>query len=325
MVLVTGGTGFIGAYIIKELISKGYSVRGIRRGQTVPSFIDPFIMNQVQWVECDVLDVVGLEEVMEGIEYVIHAAGKVSFRSTDKEQLYRVNIEGTANVVNAALNRNIKKLVHISSVASIGRKADGSEVDETKQWEDNKLNTPYAISKYQGELEVWRGLAEGLPAVVLNPSIVIGFGNWNNSSCAIFRQIYEGFSWFTNGITGFVDVEDTARASVLLMESSVSAERYIINGENLKFRDVFNAIADGFGKKRPTREATAFLSGLAWRLEKIKSWFGKDPLLTRESARVGRSATRFSNKKILKQLPGFAFTPLESSITAACKRYALEL
>src|SRR5688572_10182414 len=147
MVLVTGGTGFIGAYIIKELISKGYSVRAIRRGITVPNFIDSSILNQVQWVEGDILDVVSMEEAMTGVDYVIHAAGKVSFKSSDTAQLYQVNIEGTANVVNAAIVQNIKKLVHLSSVGSIGRKSDGSEVDENKEWEVNKHNTPYAISK----------------------------------------------------------------------------------------------------------------------------------------------------------------------------------
>ena len=325
MVLVTGGTGFVGAYIIKELISRGYAVRAIRRGHSTPFFIAPEIMEKVEWVEGDVLDVVGLDEAMVGIDYVIHAAGKVSFRASDKEELYRVNIEGTANVVNTSLAHKIKKLVHISSVASIGRKSDGSEVNENKQWEENKHNTPYAISKYQGELEVWRGIAEGLPAVILNPSIVLGFGNWDNSSCAIFRQIHDGFPWYTNGVTGFVDVEDTAMATVLLMESSINAERYIINSDNRAFRDIFNAIADGFHKKRPSRQATAFLSEVAWRLEKVKGWFGKDPLLTRESAKVARSATRFSNKKILKDLPGFTFTPLETTIHAACKLYAAQL
>jgi nucleoside-diphosphate-sugar epimerase len=322
MVLVTGGTGFIGAYIIKELISKGYSVRAIRRGLSVPNFIDSSIFKQVQWVEGDILDVVSLEEAMTGVDYVIHAAGKISFKSSDTAQLYQVNIEGTANVVNAAITQNIKKLVHLSSVGSIGRKGDGSEVDENKQWEDNKHNTPYAVSKYQGELEVWRGMAEGLHAVILNPSIVLGYGDWNNSSAAIFKQVYNQFRWYTNGVTGFVDVEDTARVAVLLMESSLRDERYIINGDNWSFRQLFNTIADGFNKKRPSTEATPFLSGIAWRFEKLTSWFGTEPLLTRETAKVALSATRFSNKKIIKDLPGFQFTPLEASITNACKQYA---
>jgi len=321
MVLVTGGTGFLGAYIIKELISKGYAVRAIRRGLTVPYFIDSSILSQVQWVEGDILDVVSLEEAMTGVESVIHAAGRVSYKPSDSALLYQVNIEGTANVVNGALAQNISKFVHISSIASIGRKGDGTVVDEDKQWEDNKHTTPYAVSKYQGELEVWRGIAEGLPGVILNPSVILGYGNWNNSSAAIFKQVYNQFRWYTNGITGFVDVEDTARAAVLLMESSINGERYIINGDNWSFRQLFNAIADGFGKKRPSTEATPFLSGIAWRLEKVKSWFGSDPLLTRETAKVGLSATRFSNKKILKDLPGFQFTPLETSITNACKQY----
>ncbi|HSB92630.1 MAG TPA: NAD-dependent epimerase/dehydratase family protein [Flavitalea sp.] len=321
MVLVTGGTGFIGAYIIKELISKGYAVRAIRRGVSLPYFIDSTVFNQVEWVEGNILDVVSLEEAMTGVDSVIHAAGKVSYKPSDSALLYQVNIEGTANVVNVAVAANVKRFVHISSIASIGRKADGSEVDENKEWEDNKHNTPYAVSKYQGELEVWRGIAEGLSAVILNPTIVLGYGNWDNSSAAIFKRVYNEFRWYTHGVTGFVDVEDTARAAVLLMESSHNGERYIINGDNWSFHQLFNTIADGFNKKRPSTEATPFLSGIAWRLEKLKSWFGADPLITRDTAKVGLSSTRFSNKKILKALPGFTFTPLDSSISKACMQY----
>ncbi|MBL0267519.1 MAG: SDR family NAD(P)-dependent oxidoreductase [Chitinophagaceae bacterium] len=321
-VLVTGGTGFLGAYIIKELISKGYSVRAIRRKASLPSFIDPAILQKAEWVEGDVLDVISLEDALQGIDMVIHSAAVVSFLKNERKQMYQVNVDGTANVVNMALEQNIRKLVHISSVAALGRTSSGGHVDEEKKWEDSRINTHYARSKFKAELEVWRGIGEGMEAVILNPSTILGYGDWNSSSCAIFKNIYKGFPWYTPGINGFVDVEDVARAAVLMMESDISGQRFIVNGENWPFKQLQETIADGFGKKRPSKKASPFLLGLAWRMEKFKSLFsGKKPLLTKESAKVACSQTFFENQKILDALPGFSFTPLLNTIQKACEKY----
>lgn len=321
-ILVTGGTGFLGSYIIRELISHGYAVRAIRRGIKRPGWIDTAVLQQVEWVEGDILDVVSLEDAMEGVDTVIHAAAIVSFSKKDREQMYQVNVEGTANVVNIALEKNIRRLVYISSVAALGRTLTGGLVDETKKWEDTKVNTHYARSKFKAELHVWRGISEGLEAVILNPATILGYGDWQQSSCAIFRQVYEGFRWYTSGVNGFVDVEDTARAALLLMESGISEQRYVVCGDNMSFRQLQQLIAEGFGKKGPDREAGPFLLQLAWRLEQLKARFtGKKPLLSRESARVAVSQTRFSNAKILQVLPGFSFTPLEESVKKACAAY----
>lgn len=326
MVLVTGGTGFLGAYIIKELVNKGHSVRAIRRGNTNPFFISPDITAKVEWIPGDILDPVGLEEAMEGTEAVIHAAAKVSFIGRERRQMLKTNIEGTANVVNAALEKNIKKLVYISSVAALGRSANGATVNEGRQWEETRLSTHYAVSKYHAEMEVWRGIGEGLNAVIVNPSTIIGYGDWNTSSCAIFKSTYHEFPWYTNGVNGFVDVEDVARAIVLLLESPISAERFVISGDNWSFRQLFDAIADGFSKKHPSREATPFLGALAWRLEKLKSGFtGKPALLTRETAKIAQSRTYFDSSKIKQYLPGFAFTPLQQTIRQACLAYLQNL
>lgn len=321
-VLVTGGTGFLGAYILQELVQKGYAVRAIQRNQNFPFYIPASILKQVEWVQGDVLDVVSLHEAMDGVDSVIHAAGKVSFLSKERHEMFRINVNGTANVVNAAIERNIQRFVHISSVAAIGRTASDDKVAEGKKWQPSEWNTPYAVSKYQAEMEVWRGLAEGLNAVAVNPSIILGYGDWSTSSCAIFKSIHDGFPWYTSGITGFVAVEDVARAVVMIMESDVSGERFIINNDNWTFQQLLNTIADGFGKKRPHKEATRFMGAVAWRLEKVKSFFtGSTPLLTRHSARVGHSRTYFDNQKILQQLPQFSFTPLQQSIERACKLY----
>jgi dihydroflavonol-4-reductase len=321
-VLVTGGTGFLGAYIIKALVEKGYTVRAIRRTAQLPAYISPEIFSKVEWVAGDVLDVISLEEAMDGMDIVIHSAAVVSFVNKGRKKMYQVNVDGTANIVNTALEKNVKRLVHISSVAALGRTMGGGHVNEEKKWEESKANTHYAKSKYKAELEVWRGMAEGLDAVILNPSTILGYGNWNEGSSAIFKNIYKEFKWYTPGVNGFVDVEDVARVTLLLMESDISEERFIVNGDTWSFRQLQDTIADGFHKKRPGRLATASLLGIAWRIEKLKSVFtGKKPLLTKESARVAVSKTWFENDKLLKAFPGFSFKPLEETIKKACEKY----
>jgi dihydroflavonol-4-reductase len=322
MILVTGGTGFLGAYIIKELVENGYSVRAIRRSSALPFYISKDIFNKVEWAEGDVLDIVSLENAMTGADSVIHSAGVVSFVKSERKRMYKVNVEGTANIVNIALEKNIRRLVHISSVAALGRSMTGGHVNEEKKWEETKANTNYAKSKYKAELEVWRGISEGLNAVIVNPSTILGFGDWNTSSCALFKKVYNEFGWYIPGINGFVSVEDVSKAVVLMMESNISGERFIINGENWNFKKLQDTIADHLGKKHPTHEVTPFLMTLASGMEKMKTFFtNKKPLLTKESTRVAFSKTYFENDKILKALPGFSFTPLEQAIKMACEKY----
>ena len=322
MILVTGGTGFLGSYIIKHLIEKGHQVRALRRNNKLPFWLDAAVFDKVEWVEGDVLDIVSLEEAMEGVEAVIHSAAVVSFLKKERKQMYQVNIDGTANVVNVMLEKNINRLVYISSVAALGRTAGGGHVNEERKWEDSKINTHYAITKHKAEMEVWRGMAEGLNAVILNPSTILGFGDWSSGSAAIFKNIYKGISWFTPGVNGFVDVEDVAIVTERILNTDISEQRFIVNGHTWAFKKLQEAIAENFGKKKPTRAANPFLLGIAWRMEKIKSFFtGQKPLLTKESAKVACSKTWFENDKLLAALPGFSFRPLEETIKKACEQY----
>jgi dihydroflavonol-4-reductase len=322
MVLVTGGTGFLGSYIIKELVERNYPVRAIRRSRKIPFYIPGRIFEKVQWVEGDILDPVSLEEAMINIDAVIHSAAIISFHKADKKKMYQVNVQGTANVVNAAIEKNISRLVHISSVAALGRSKSGGHINEEREWQQSNINTHYAISKYKAEMEVWRGIGEGLSAVIINPSTVLGYGDWDTSSCRIFKTVYNEFPWYSTGINGFVDIEDVARTTVLLMQSDIREQRFIANGDNWSFQQLLNTIADGFGKKHPHRRATPFVGSLAWRMEKFKTLFsGEMPLLTRESAKVAHSHTFFENDKLLKAFPQFSFTPLQESIQKTCKKY----
>lgn len=321
-ILVTGGTGFVGAYIIKTLIEKNYQVSAIRRSNQLPFYIPSSIFEQVDWKNGDILDVVSLQDAMTEMDAVIHSAGVVSFAKKDRKKMYQVNVDGTANVVNMALEKNVPRLIHISSVAAVGRTASGGKVSEEKQWEDSNVNTHYARSKFKAELEIWRGAGEGLSTLILNPSTVLGYGDWNSGSCRIFKNIYDEFPWYTQGVNGFVDVEDLAHVVETLLQSNFSEERFIVNGETWSFQHLMERIAYHFKKKAPTRKASDWMMSMAWRMEKFKSLFtGEDPLLTKESAKVAISKTWFLNDKLLNAIPGFSFRPMEETIQMACEKY----
>ena len=320
MVLVTGGTGLLGSYLIKDLASKGKSIKALYR-KDIPAEIS----HSARWIKGNILDVMLLEELMEGVEQVYHCAGLVSFTPEKESELHKINAEGTANVVNAALNAAVKKMVHVSSVSALGRKRDGMVVKEEVGWDESNNISNYGRSKYFGELEVWRGISEGLNAVIVNPTIILGSGNWNTGSSAIFKNVFNEFPWYTNGISGFVDVKDVTKAMMELMDSDISGERFILNAENKSYKEVFTEIAKCFGKRPPHRLATPFLAGVAWRIERIRNKLsGSEPLLTRETAATARLKVYFDNSKIKKFLPGFEFLPLSKTIEQYCKEYLIQ-
>jgi nucleoside-diphosphate-sugar epimerase len=317
MILVTGGAGLLGKELIAQLLAKGKAVTAIYNKTFLPDFNSPLL----QQYPCSILDVAGLEEIMQqqNIQQVYHCAAIVTFNPSRKQELFKINIEGTANVVNAAINSGVKKMLHVSSVAALGRIRENEFINETMNWSEATSNSNYGKSKYLGELEVWRGIGEGLEAVIVNPTIILGDGDWDAGSSKIFKSVYEEFPWYAEGVTGFVDVRDVVKAMITLMESAISAERFIISAENKSYRQLFDLIAKAFGKKPPHKKATPLLGAIVWRWEAIKSLFtGNDPLVTKETAITALTKANFDNSKLGKFLPGFQYTPLEESINYTC-------
>ena len=314
-ILITGATGLVGNELLRQLLDAGFKVRAIYNS-TPLSLSHP----SLEIIQCDILDVEGLEEAMADVTHVYHCAAIVSYDHKDKHQLLKINIEGTANVVNACIDAGVKKLVHVSSVAALGRIRKGEMVSEKMSWTEETSNSIYGKSKYFGELEVWRGIGEGLKAVIVNPSLILGGDNWETGSSAIFKNAYNEFKWYTDGISGFVDVKDVARAMILLMNSEITAQRYILNAENLPYKEIFSAIASCFDKEPPYKKVTSFLAEMIWRIEAIKTRFtGEKHLLTKETARTAQAKVYFDNSKILSALPQFRFTELKETIDHTCK------
>lgn len=315
-ILVTGGAGIVGSELIHQLLDKEEKVLAIYHSTPIPISHPSLRVEQG-----DILDVDHLEEIMQEITHVYHSAALVSYDPKDKQQLLKVNIEGTANIVNACINAGVEKLIHVSSVAALGRNREGQMVNEKMKWTEETSNSIYGKSKYYAEMEVWRGIGEGLKAVIVNPSLILGGDSWETSSASIFKNVYNEFPWYTEGVSGFVDVRDVARVMILLMDSNITAERFILNGENVSFKEVFSMIAKCFGKKPPYKKVTPFLAEVVWRIEAVKSTLtGKRHLLTRETVRTALKKVYFDNSKILNALPEFHFTKLKDTIEFTCER-----
>ncbi len=311
MIFVTGASGLVGSHLVQSLLSKGKKVRALYR-QAVPVFAGA---EQCDWVKGDILDPIGLNEALEGVDYVYHCAAIVSFAPGAAAKMLHSNVEGTANVVNACLTQKVKKLIFVSSVAALGRIRETEAIDESMHWTPETSNSVYGQSKYLAELEVWRAMEEGLPMAIVNPVIILGAGDWNNGSSGIFKSAYNEFPWYTSGMSGFVDVLDVVDAMQLLMESDITGQRYVLSADNLAYRSLFNSIATAFNKRLPTKKVTPLLAGIVWRLEAIKGFFTrKAPLLTKETAATAQATVRFNNQKFLTAFPNFQYRKLEDTI-----------
>ena len=316
MILVTGATGFLGAELVKQLTDQNISVRAIRRSSSkIPALLANNTL--VSWHIADVNEPEDLADAFEGITKVYHCAATVSFDPKDKAKLLKINIEGTANIVHLCIEHHAR-LLHVSSIAALGFPKRDELISEKHFWDYDPKAHHYAISKYQGEMEVWRGIAEGLDAVIVNPAVIIGKNAGFNGSGAIFKLVKEGLRFYTDGATGIVDVEDVVKCMILLMESDINAERYTLSADNLHYKDFFAQIAKGFGIEAPSTEAKRWMLGIAWRAAKLASLFtGKPAALTKDAARSSFNLSYYTNKKITDTF-NFKFKPLNQSIAEVC-------
>lgn len=314
-VFITGASGLLGSHLTKKLSQQNIKIKALYRSEI------PFHGLNIEWIKGDLFDTELLEEILYDVDEVYHCAGKVSFNPKVKKQLFKTNVEGTANIVNACLLSGVKKFLHVSSVSALGRLRENVIVTEEMQWSEETSNSVYGESKYLAEMEVWRGIAEGLNAVIVNPTIILGAGDWNNGSTEIFKTGYKEFPYYSEGITGFVDVEDVATAMIALMNSNICKERFIINAENISYKDLFDLIAEAFHKNPPHKKVTPLKAALVWRAEAMRSLFtGKAPFITKETAQTALAKVYFDNSKLLKALPSFSYTPLKVSVKRICNQ-----
>jgi len=323
MILVTGATGLLGRHLLASLVADGQPVKALYRNTSKRRIIESF--PEVTWVECDILDVIGLEDVFSNVKQVYHCAAMVSYDPKLSDKMIHTNVVGTRNVVNAALESKVDKMIYVSSIAVLGKPPKISVISEDNDHFVPEIATPYAISKFESEKEVFRGMAEGLNAAVVNPSVILGEGDYEVGTSAFFSRANKEARFYTHGATGFVDVLDVVEAMRLLMDSTVCGERFILSGENTSYRQIMDWISEALSKKKASQYAPPFLAKIIWRLEAIRAFFTqKSPLITKHTARSAHQISQYASDKFLKVFPEFTFTPMVDTIARIAQDFKKE-
>jgi len=324
MILVTGATGLVGSQLLLSLAKGNAQVRALKRPGASMDVVRLAFRNElplfekVEWMEGDVNDLFSIEDAFRDVKEVYHCAAKVSFIPAEFRQVLKTNTEGTANMVNMALAASVEKFCHVSSTAALGRSAPGEELTEETTWTTSRYNSGYAISKYGAEREVWRAMEEGLNAVIVNPSIVIGPGDLRTGSSMLFGAVKDGLRFFPTGSSGFVDVRDVVTSMTRLMHEEAWGQRFIVSSQNVSYREIIDEIATCFGKKRPTITVGKTLAEIGWRAEWLRTLITRSqPMITKETARNGTNHWNYSNAKIASRI-NMKFIPVSESIKWTC-------
>ena len=336
MILITGATGLIGSHLLYCLLSDGGDepIRIVVRNRSriegilrVFRCYDPSwsaLPDRVEVVEGDLFDGDEVSVFLEGVNRVYHCAAVVSFSPRDRYRLIEGNTELTANLVNGMLAMGVRRLVHVSSTSATGRPLPGMAVTEDLEWEYSRMQSGYAVSKFESEREVWRGWAEGLEVAIVNPAMVLGPGNWGESSTGLISRCDQGLLFYTEGVNAYVDVRDVVEAMVLLMESDINGERFILASANISFKEFFFKVCHALGRPVPRFRARRWMAELVWRLEHLRSLITRrPPVITKETARTALATTRYSSKKAEEMLEIW-FRPIDESIEWTCEHYLKE-
>ena len=321
----------MGSHLLYHLLQENDSVRAIHQKNSDFNAVKKVfqfygaetdtLFNKIRWVEAGLNDIPELEKAFDGVTYVYHCAALVSFDSKDYQKLRRINIDGTTNIVNLCISHHIEKLCFVSSVAAIENGIEGELMDESDSWNNETDKSDYAITKYGAEMEVWRASQEEIPVVIINPGVILGSGFWQKGSGKLFSNVEKGLKFYTEGVTGFVGVQDVVKIMIQLMNSTTVNERFVVVSENLSYKNVLFMIADALKKDRPTIRINRFMSACIWRFEYLRSKITlSSPLLTRRTAKSALSNHPYTAEKI-KTLLKFEFEPIENCI----KRIATEL
>jgi len=333
MVVVTGGTGLVGSRLIFDLVNKGEQVTALIRPKTsVHKFIESVkyytnkhenITKNVTWIKGNLDSYGDLITLLNEGDIVYHCAARVSFNPKENHRTIETNVEGTANLVNACLEKKVAKLCHVSSIGALGGKLNGQLIDENTTWSPLGKSA-YSLSKYFSELEVWRGMAEGLNAVIVNPSVILGPGNWNVGSPKLFSLVAKGLKFYTKGSTGYIDVRDVTKLMIMLMDSDIINKRFLLSSENLSYQKLFTSIAKAINAKIPSIYANNLMTLLAYKFEKLKCFILRsEPTITKQTHKISHSKDQYSGTEVLKNIT-FEYTPINKTIEFIGKCYLVK-
>lgn len=331
MILLTGATGFLGSHVLYKLLLNGEKVRATKRANSSLDNIKRVftfygkdklsLLDKVEWIEADLLDIFAVEDAVKNIDEIYHCAAVVSFNPKDKKIMLQTNARGTENLVNVAIEANVKKFCHVSSIAALGRNTTKDIITETTWWKPSPKNSDYSVSKYRAEREVWRASEEGLDVIIVNPSVIIGPGDFTSGAYKMMLQAYKGIPFYTDGSTAFVDVRDVADAMIKLMKSDIKNQRFIVSAENVTYRRFFDLLHDAFGKKRSSIKASKSMVQIARYVDKIKSVLtGSEHAITADTVNAVSSSHLYDNAKLTAQLD-IKYIPIEQSVKEMCELF----
>ncbi len=331
MILVTGGTGLLGAHLLYDLLKTQDKVRAIKRESSslktitrIFSYYTPNpqeYLNRIEWVNAEITDYISVEDALKGVDKVYHCAAMVSFHKKNDDFMRETNVGGTRNIVNACLHHQVDKLIHVSSIGALGRAEAHELTTEETPWKDSDEKSAYSMSKYASELEVWRGIAEGLKAAIINPSVILGPGDWEHGSPQLFSLINNGLKYYTNGTNGYVYVRDVSQIMMKLMDSQIVSERFIVNAEDLTYQSLLEMMANSLKKPSPKTEAKPWMLQMAWRASAVKSFLtGTSATMTKSTARTSVQHYTYSSEKLLKTF-NFSYTPIKEAIEKIGKQF----
>jgi nucleoside-diphosphate-sugar epimerase len=323
-ILITGANGLVGSAVAKRFVAGKYHVKALCRSTADLSLLDE-IKDDIELTEGDITDILGLQKALQNVDIVIHTAAMVSFNPKERSKMYHVNVQGTTNVVNTCLEAGVKRLLFVSSIAALGRPTNAAKntelinINEDQKWEESPLNSHYAKSKYVAECEVWRGQAEGLLVSIVNPSVILGEGDWSRSSTQLFKYVYDQNRFYTLGNLNYVDIKDLTEIIYQLTERQISGERFIVNAGTITYKEFFEKVATAFGKKPPKMLIKPWMTEILWRIEAFRSRLsGGSPLITKETAKSARTHFHYVNKKVKGKI-GVSFTPIDETIERVTK------
>ncbi len=320
----------LGTHLAYYLLKQGESITALKRKTTDLTAMkrifahyengDNSLFEKIDWVEGDILDFFLMDEIIAKQKRVYHTAAFVSFHKKDHDKITDINIQGTQNIVSSCLKYGAR-LVYSSSIAALGRNDGGGATTEKNYRDSTFKSSVYSESKFLAEQEVWRGIAEGLDAVMVNPSVIIGAGDWNKSSAQLIKTVANGLKFYTNGSNGYVDVRDVAEIMAVLMNSEISSERFILSSETVSYKYLFGTIAKELGVKPPNILANKLLSEISWRILGVWSAISNsEPIITKETAKSANSHYDYSSKKIIDAL-NYNFISFDDSIKHTVELY----
>ena len=320
MIGVTGANGLLGSFIIRKLIEENEPFIAFKRSNSDVSLLSD-LSEKIQWRELDLCNPVSMDDALQGVTAIIHAAAMVSFNPRKASAISRINTDGTRNLVNACLANGIRHFIHISSVGALGRVKDQTLIDENHKWVESASHNSYATSKYLAELEVFRAQEEGLRTVILNPSVILAPADWTKSSARLFKYIWDEPLFYIDGSLNYVDVRDVATVAWKVLNSGTENERFIVSAGAVSFKEFFDAVARRFGKRPPMIKLNANLLKIVAGFEAIRAKLRRsEPLVTPDAARLAGNFFQFQNNKIITELD-FEFRPLGNTLDWCCQYY----